>query len=306
VSEAAGLLFGQDLFGDAARPTVEGVLRQKFIAPPFSVLDTRSGDWQERRRAWLALGIKSEMGRAENLVFGTSLDVFAEFATQTSVFDPVLCEVCYSWFSSPGHQVLDPFAGGSVRGIVAAALKRKYWGSELRSEQVEANREQGAIFQLLSPGPEWISGDSRETLAQAPQADFIFSCPPYGDLEKYSDDPRDLSAMTWTGFVAAYREIIRGACERLKEDRFACFVVGDFRADDGFYRPLISATTAAFEGSGLKLYNHAILLNAVGSAAARATRTFEAGRKLVKVHQNILVFVKGNSRRAADACKEAE
>ena len=38
----------------------------------------------------------------------------------TSVFDPVLCEVAYRWFSPPGGHVLDPFAGGSVRGILAA------------------------------------------------------------------------------------------------------------------------------------------------------------------------------------------
>jgi ParB-like chromosome segregation protein Spo0J len=38
-------------------------LADKFIVPPFSVLDTRQGYWQERKRAWIALGIKSELGR---------------------------------------------------------------------------------------------------------------------------------------------------------------------------------------------------------------------------------------------------
>jgi hypothetical protein len=31
--------------------------------PPFSVLDARQGYWQERKRAWLSLGIQSEVGR---------------------------------------------------------------------------------------------------------------------------------------------------------------------------------------------------------------------------------------------------
>jgi hypothetical protein len=31
----------------------------------------------------------------------------------------VLCEIAYRWFSPPGGLILDPFAGGSVRGIVA-------------------------------------------------------------------------------------------------------------------------------------------------------------------------------------------
>ena len=38
-------------------------LAERFGIPPFSVLDARSGTWQERKRAWLSLGIKSELGR---------------------------------------------------------------------------------------------------------------------------------------------------------------------------------------------------------------------------------------------------
>jgi hypothetical protein len=35
--------------------------------------------------------------------------------------------------------VLDPFAGGSARGIVASRLGGRYIGIELRAEQVAAN-----------------------------------------------------------------------------------------------------------------------------------------------------------------------
>jgi len=44
-----------------------GNLSDRFVVPPFSVLDARQGYWQERKRAWLALGIQSELGRGENL-----------------------------------------------------------------------------------------------------------------------------------------------------------------------------------------------------------------------------------------------
>ena len=33
---------------------------------PFSVLNARDGWWQERKKAWLALGIRSEIGRGDN------------------------------------------------------------------------------------------------------------------------------------------------------------------------------------------------------------------------------------------------
>jgi len=38
-------------------------LIDKFIVPPFTVLDARQGYWQERKAAWIGLGIKSELGR---------------------------------------------------------------------------------------------------------------------------------------------------------------------------------------------------------------------------------------------------
>lgn len=43
--------------GDAAK------LADKFMIAPFSVLSARDGWWQERKRAWIALGIQSELGR---------------------------------------------------------------------------------------------------------------------------------------------------------------------------------------------------------------------------------------------------
>jgi hypothetical protein len=52
-----------DLFGHASRPDHGSVLARTFEYPPFSVLSARDGWWQERKRQWLALGIKSELGR---------------------------------------------------------------------------------------------------------------------------------------------------------------------------------------------------------------------------------------------------
>lgn len=45
------------------RRSTRGALREKFGIPPFSVLDARQGYWQERKRAWMDLGIQSELGR---------------------------------------------------------------------------------------------------------------------------------------------------------------------------------------------------------------------------------------------------
>jgi len=299
-------LHGHDLFGEVVKPKASGPVAERFTLPPFTVLDARMAEWQERKRAWAALGIRGEVGRsaktynihewADENAGGSKAD-----GDGTSIFDPTVCELAVRWFSPAGGQVVDPFAGGSVRGIVAGALGRKYWGCDLRAEQVAANEVQADEI-APSVRPVWVCGDSMETLPAAPEADFVFSCPPYGDLEKYSDDPRDLSAMDWHAFVAAYKRIILRAVGRMKPDTFACFVVGDFRDGRGFYRNFVSTTIEAFEECGARLYNEAILATPVGTAAMRVTKQFESGRKLAKTHQNVLVFCNGDWRAAAAKC----
>lgn len=241
------------------------------------------------------------------LTFGEFGEGMGVPTSGTSIFDPVLCELAYRWFSPPGGVILDPFAGGSVRGIVASKLGRRYVGVELRPEQVAANREQGLAI-CDDPHPEWIIGDSRkiQTLAQGTEADFVFSCPPYGDLEVYSDNPADLSTLPYSDFRDAYFEIIANACAMLKPDRFACFVVGDFRDKAGHYVGFVPDTINAFQAAGLPLYNEAVLVTAAGSLPIRAGKQFTATRKLGKTHQNVLVFVKGDARKATEAIGEIE
>lgn len=64
---------------------------------------------------------------------------------------------------------------------------------------------------------------------------MIFSCPPYADLEVYSDDPRDLSNMNKEEFLNAYKTIIQKSSSLLKENRFAVFVIGEVRGKNGAY-----------------------------------------------------------------------
>jgi hypothetical protein len=225
----------------------------------------------------------------------------------TSIFDPVLCELAYRWFSPPGGLVLDPFAGGSVRGIVAAKCGREYVGIDLRPEQLAANREQAGRICGDDVVPVWHCGDSAAVLPTLDiEADFVFSCPPYGDLEVYSDDPLDLSTMGRAAFLAAYQVIIAAAIGKLRQDRFALFVVGDYRDKKGFYCNFVSETIAAFEAAGARLYNEAILVTAAGSLPIRAGKQFASTRKLGKTHQNILVFCKGDPRKATVACGQVE
>jgi hypothetical protein len=234
-------------------------------------------------------------------------EIFAEckkrgvaIASGVSIFDPVLCELAYRWFCPVGGAILDPFAGGSVRGLVAGMLGKQYVGVDIRAEQVEENRAQAEPMNLQ--GVEWIEGNSLDIASIAPgEYDFLFSCPPYADLERYSDLQGDISTMDYPAFLADYRAIIAASCAMLKRDRFACFVVGEVRDKNGRYRGFVSDTIQAFEDAGLSYYNEAVLITQAGNAAIRAGGMFTASRKLCKVHQNVLVFVKGDPKAATDA-----
>tara|TARA_R110000824_G_scaffold44320_3_gene129003 strand:- start:15 stop:872 length:858 start_codon:yes stop_codon:yes gene_type:complete len=215
----------------------------------------------------------------------------------TSIFDPVLCELVYRWFCPSGGSILDPFAGGSVRGVVAGQCGFDYHGVDLSARQLAANEKQAKDICIGDKMPRWSRGDSREIATIAPgEYDLVFSCPPYGDLEVYSEDAADISTMSHADFLAAYRIIIAQAVGMLKPDRFACFVVGDFRDKEGFYRNFVGDTIAAFQDAGATLYNEAILVTAVGSLPIRVGRMFVNGRKLGKTHQNVLVFFNGDPK----------
>jgi hypothetical protein len=280
-------------------------LSDRFIIPPFSVLDTRQGIWQDRKRYWLSLGIKSEIGRngeGQNNTRYRDASIWKEGNAydggSISVFDPVLCELSYLWFNIPNGRILDPFAGGSVRGIVAAKLGFTYVGNDLSLKQVEANRINAKdVLRDAELYPTWTTGDSNNIINIVGDytADMIFSCPPYADLEVYSDDISDISTMPYDEFLIAYRQIIKNSCSTLNNDRFAVFVVGDVRDKNGFYRNFVSDTISAFLYSGLMLYNEIILLNPSGNLHMRVSNYMKS-RKVGKTHQNVLVFYKGDPK----------
>lgn len=329
------LLALSDLFNPEAVEKVEHPnLSDSFVIVPFSILDTRTAQWMQRKKQWLKVGFNSQETREDVELIaksGQSSPIYElrnkmrialgrdpewdEIIAQAkekglhvfegaSIFDPVLCELAYRWFCNENARILDPFAGGSVRGIVAGMLGFNYLGIDLRNDQVEANRKQSNLLNVH--GVEWVAGDSDKVLDELDYpCDFIFSCPPYAYLEKYSNDPDDLSNMKYEDFLIKYRSIISKSVNNLKDDSFACFVVGDIRdKKDGTYKNFVSDTIQAFIDSGMKLYNEMILINQIGSMAIRLRKQFNTGRKCGKIHQNVLVFYKGDTSKIKENFSE--
>lgn len=306
--------------------TVKSPIEEKFGIPPFSILDTMQGNWRKRVNEWKSLGIKSELGRGDNLTFNIGFDIESSKKTKygkclpegfgekygrkneqaTSIFDPVLCELIYTWFTPKnGNKVLDCFAGGSVRGVVASALGKNYTGIDLRQEQIDANVAQfkeikEKFTNINFSDIHWICGNSlkvKKLVGEENKFDLLFSCPPYYDLEVYSDNTDDLSNLSsYDEFLMMYKKIIYRSCSLLNDDSFACFVVGDIRDKQGFYRNFVGDTIQAFKEAGLNYYNELILVNSAGSLPIRINKQFNSGRKIGKRHQNVLVFYKGDPK----------
>lgn len=332
VEAATKIIEGSDLFGNPIEKKQAGALAERFLVPPFSVLDARQGYWTKRKAEWVGMGITSEDGRGDVMWNGDVKDLDylrrregkktsrkgvlhtidagrkdgEEFdggdcwvGSGSSIFDPVLCELTYKWFATEAGKILDPFAGGSVRGIVAAKLGYRYTGIELRQEQIDANTAQA---EKIGVAPQWICGDSSkmDSLVPVPpyeeMFDMVFTCPPYYDLEEYSESAADGSAkQTYEEFLTWYK-VIFGACvKRLKWNRFLVIVVGEIRDENGFYRNFVGDTISCMLSLGLRYYNEAILVTAVGSLPLRVNTQFGGYRKLGKTHQNVVVFYNGSN-----------
>jgi len=288
-------------------------LKEDFIIPPFSIWDTKQKFWQDRKRRWQDFYGDSRIGRDDDLL-GSGLKTLADKTGKkkrdgsglsgTSEFDPVVADICYRWFGIDGGHILDPFAGGCVRGVVGSVLGQKYTGIDLSKKQIAENKRK---VKELSIDAKYILGNSlniENIKKEEEKYDLIFSCPPYYDLEKYDDGEGDLSMLdNYEDFLKDYKEIIKKSVNNLRENRFAVFTVGNIRDKKGFYRNFVNDTILAFEEAGAKFYNDIILVNALATAPLRSRRPFEKSRKVTKVHQNILAFYKGDLKEVRQGIK---
>lgn len=277
-----------------SNPTLGSPLHESFIIPPFSVLDTRSGLWQSRREKWRVL--IGDKGESRKYSLGSS-PMFNDITHGVSILDPLLAEVLVRWFSIEKGSVCDPFAGDTAFGYVAASCGLTFTGIELRKEQVELNNKrcEGLTAKYICDDGQNISNH-----IQADSIDMIFSCPPYFDLEVYSDLSNDASNQeSYEDFLAIIDKAFSSAATLLKNNRFACIVISDVRnRKGGFYRAMPDDIKAIFKKNGMPLYNELVLINSIASFKFRARKLMKS-RKVVRIHQNVLVFYKGDPSNIA-------
>jgi DNA modification methylase len=191
-------------------------------------------------------------------------------------------------------KTFDCFAGDSVFGYVSSYLGNNFTGIELRQEQANLNNQRVKGFQS-----KYICDDGQNVLnhIEPNSQDLLFSCPPYFDLEVYSDMPNDASNQKeYSDFLKILDNAFTDAIKCLKDNRFAVITVGDVRDKKGFYYRFVDDIKDIFKKNGILLYNEMILVESIGTLPQRVGRFMEH-RKIGKCHQNVLVFFKGDPKQ---------
>ena len=271
-------------------------LNDRFVVPPFSILDTRKGYWKARKKMWREL--IGDMGESrENTLAAGEIDYVASINKGVSLFDPVLSEICCRWFTpKDGAKIFDCFAGDTQKGLVFGQCGYNFTGIELRQEQIDVNNK---VLMGRNLPVKYICDDGQNVANhfEAGSQDLLFSCPPYFDLEKYSELENDASNQeSYDDFIQILRNAFTAAIDCLKENRFAVIVVGDVRdKSTGFYYDFCGDIKNIFKEGGMRLYNECILIEPIGTLPQRVQH-YMYNRKVGKCHQNILVFYKGNPK----------
>ena len=288
-----------DLFGNKIIDKKK--LEDWYVVPPFSILNSTSSEWQHKKKKWMIkINDKAQVRKNTLRRCGQegskSWQFMAIKGDTTSILDPVMCEILLSWFTEDGFNTFDPFAGDAVFGFVSAYKNRPFTGIELRKEQVEFNQK---LIDLHELNGKYIcdTSENLDNYIEDNSQDFIFSCPPYADLEIYSDLENDLSNMPYDKFFEVIEKILVNSVNKLKENRFFCIVIGEVRhKNTGVYLGIVPKIITMLTNAGLNYYNEIILQTPIGNLHMRAGNYINVSRKIGKQHQNILVFYKGNPK----------
>ncbi len=206
----------------------------------------------------------------------------------TSIFNPHLAQMILSAYCPTNAKIYDAFAGGGTRGFIAASMGHRYYGVEIRPDEVERIKakmiELDMGFDLQVGDAQWHDpGDD---------FDFSYSCPPYYDLEVYSALPGDMSnVQSYDEFLGMLKNSLDRTYACLAPGALCIWVVGNFRDKHGALRHFNGDTVRLAQEAGFILHDELIFWGAAGIAAQRAGQ-FVANRKSVRVHEYLLVFKK--------------
>jgi len=211
-----------------------------------------------------------------------------------SEFNPTVAENIINFWSEEDDIILDPFAG-RTRCFISTIKNRKYIGLEISEEvckKINPLIESKEISNCRYP-PYYYNADSFNIdLLELPMADFIFSCPPYFNLEKYESCEGQLSDIKdYKEFLERYKQIMKKSIDLLKKDKYLCLVVGDFRIKKKYYT-FHCDNIRIMQELGMKLHDVIAIQSVTFDIANKRFGSFKKYKFTSKIHEYLLVFKK--------------
>ena len=211
------------------------------------------------------------------------------YSGQCSVFSPHLAEwILLRWAGDKCRRVLDPFAGYAVRGVVAAHMKYDYHGIDVWADLLRENR---SICKGLGLKARYYLGDATTLKCVKGEFDFAFTCPPYWDLEHFSESDGCLAECSdYADFDNQMAKFAQALRPRMRPGANVCITIGDVRDKaTGKMIDVPGHTIRNFENAGFRFHERVVVINPDGTAPQRVGNAWK-GKKLVSLHEFVLVF----------------
>ena len=274
---------------------MESIVARRYCNS-LTIFDANKPEWVSRKAYYKRYLKNDYIGREGARIYGYGScsgmgRKVAMLNEGVSVFDPVLAECLIRLFSEKADYIIDPFAGGLCRGFVSAEMRRHYLGVDLNERQIKYNIERAKRYKIDNLC-KYICGNSLhiDKFVEKDDFDMLLTCPPYFQLEKYTNKPEDLSNyLSYESFIRDLETIIIKASKKVKKGKFIVLVVSNFRDKEGYIIDFVGDVIRFMQRHGYRLYNEGIYINAYATAHLRARMIYRT-KKLTKVHQNVLVF----------------
>ena len=203
-----------------------------------------------------------EKGSAYN-VRGFQKEVIVDGANiRVSSFPKDITKIYVYFFTNKGDTVLDPFSGHNSRMSAVVETKRNYIGYDICEPYVNVINEAYEKYKLMGVpvGNLTMHFESSENIMEEDNSvDFIFTSPPFWNVEYYNDDPRQLGGRlshkgerTYEEFLEGYQRVINQCARVLKSGHYIGFNVEDIHRD-GKLILFSMDTIKAFQNAGLTI-----------------------------------------------------
>jgi DNA modification methylase len=199
---------------------------------------------------------------------------------QFSPFPEEVCRVCYELYLRDCKEIFDPFAGWGERHFYAKEYGKSYTGFDISPLAIQHARDHFDVENKLE-----------DSLATVPEPfDGLLTCPPYWNLEKYSDIGLD-SAASWEQFLVEYWDVFEMSYNAARPGATFCIAAGDWRKD-GIYYDIAHQTRKIFERLGATTIDDVVISR---KGVSKIKIMLPQAKRLgysVKVHESLMVFKK--------------